>query len=181
MTKQKAVNDTFLKNTFSHTNLQTKSTSYGHVNEKNAKKMYINKTKSHLHDIGLVVNPAFQFLGASPNAVVCNGSESSILEVKCPYSARDLTIMEAAENIKGFCLENKSGNVKLMKNYKQYYQVQGQLLITDAPYCNFVVYIRHDLYIKRVMPDESMMLSMLEKLLSFYIDYFKPFVALKKE
>lgn len=173
MIRQKAVNETFLKNTFSNIRLCTKPTSYGNANEKNAKKMYINTTKSHLHDIGLVVNPAFPFLGASPDAIVCSDGESGILEVKCPYAARDLTISEAVGTVKGLCLEKNGETLTLKKNHKHYHQVQGQLLVTGASFCDFAVYTRHDFFVERIKPDEDFMLIMLKKLKSFYIEHFK--------
>lgn len=40
MTRQKEVSEIFMKNTFNTSNLQTKPTSYGHVNEKVAKNVH---------------------------------------------------------------------------------------------------------------------------------------------
>ncbi len=34
-----------------------------------------------------------------------------------------------------------------------YYQVQAQLHIVDAEYCDFVVWNRHDIFVERILPD----------------------------
>lgn len=167
MTRQKAVNDSFLRNTFCTKTINSKSTSYGQANEKNAKRLYINKTKRHLHVVGLVINPMFPFLGATPDASVCDDGETGIMEVKCPYSARDMTIPEAVRDIKDFFLTADGRQCKLKQSHKHYYQVQGQLLVTGAPFCDFVVFTKHDMYIERVFPDKPVMQLMLEKLLVF--------------
>ena len=54
---------------------------------------------------GLVVNTAQSWLGASPDAIVtmANG-EKVLVEIKCPYTARELTLDEAIDKIKGFCM-----------------------------------------------------------------------------
>jgi len=54
--------------------------------------MYINETG---HQIGLVVNPVFPYLGASPDGKVCDNSTTGIIEIKCPYTVRDKTLQEA--------------------------------------------------------------------------------------
>ncbi|WAR21539.1 KCTD5-like protein [Mya arenaria] len=119
---------------------QKTPTSYGHVNEKNAKKLYINKTNSHLHDVGLIVNPVIPFLGASPDGIICKDGESGILEVKCPYSARDMTISEAVRDLKGFFLIDDGDTIRLKKNHQHYFQVQGQLMISGAAFCDCCIY-----------------------------------------
>lgn len=176
MTRQKAVNDSFLRNTFCTKTINSKSTSYGQANEKNAERLYIKKTKRHLHVVGLVINPMFPFLGATPDAIVCDDGETGIMEVKCPYSARDMTIPEAVRDIKDFFLTADGRQCKLKQSHKHYYQVQGQLLVTGAPFCDFVVFTKHDMYIERVFRDKPVMQLMLEKLLDFYIQHFNHFV-----
>ena len=50
---------------------------------------------------GLVVNPSFPWLGASPDAVVIDPSVSSVgmLEIKCPYARRLSTVEEATSDL----------------------------------------------------------------------------------
>ena len=74
------------------------STSYDISNEKVALNMYRKKTGNHVHDCGLLVNPLFPFLGATPDGKVCEEGESGILEIKCPFSIRDWNITNAVSN-----------------------------------------------------------------------------------
>lgn len=59
--------------------------------------MYIKRTCSDLLDVSLVFNSSFPFLGTSPNAIVCSNGAADLVEIKCPYSARNFTIAEAVE------------------------------------------------------------------------------------
>lgn len=55
-----------------------------------------------MHDIGLVINPLFSFffLDATSDARlhVYENSVTGILEIKYPYSMRDMSMDEACEN-----------------------------------------------------------------------------------
>ncbi|KAK7499783.1 hypothetical protein BaRGS_00008874 [Batillaria attramentaria] len=56
---------------------------------------------------GLIVNPDFPFVGASPDGIVscaCCGARSVCLEIKCPFKHKSVTIREACSD-KHFCLE----------------------------------------------------------------------------
>ena len=65
------------------------------------------------------------YLGASPDGVVVHsdGRVESLVEVKCPFSAQNMTIQQACE-IKSFCC-SIDNYLKLDHDY--YYQVQGQV------------------------------------------------------
>ena len=55
---------------------------------------------------GLYLSTQFPFLGASPDAIVsCSCCDTSVVEIKCPYMHRDVTICEALLD-KDFCLDN---------------------------------------------------------------------------
>jgi hypothetical protein len=109
------------------------ATSYGTTTkEVKTKEKYTDKyTSRYLHDCGLVVNPSFSFLGATPDRKVCSDSETGIIEIKCPYFARDMKIEEAilTPNV---CLMKVGDNYVMNKSPDYYYQVQGQLLATGV-------------------------------------------------
>jgi len=145
----------------------SKPTSYGHCSENIAKTMYRNKTNNHVHDCGLVVNPAFPYLGASPDGKVCDGGIAGILEVKCPFLLRDMKFLEALQNVSlktKICLEKIGENIQLKENHVYWFQVQGQLLVTGAAFCDFVVYTRQDLLIQRIVPNVPVMKSIIDKM-----------------
>ena len=83
-----------------------------------------NRTGSHLHVVGLIVHPDLSFLGATPGGIVCDKGCTGLIEVKCPYSVRDMTVNDACEERTDFFL-SKSGDsftFKLRGNYLQLVQ-----------------------------------------------------------
>ncbi|KAK7489166.1 hypothetical protein BaRGS_00019544 [Batillaria attramentaria] len=154
--------------------------SYGTAHESIAKGKYCERKASvHLHDCGFVVNPQFSFIGATPDAKVCCKGVTGIVEVKCPYSARDMTVGQAVQQLPRFCLCESIGKLTLDRGNDYYCQVQGQLLVTGAPFCDFIVYTKCDLFIERIFPDHDFQREMMDKLSSFYCNYGLPHMQSK--
>jgi len=177
MKRKKAINSLFLKTLFPEDDCDGKKSTpmeYGKTCEVLAKRAYTSTSSAdlHLHDCGFVINPEFPFLGASPDAKVCKDGVTGIVEIKCPYTARNLSIPEAVHQMgdkSNFCLELVgNGEVHLKQNHEYYYQVQGQLMITGTPFCDFVVYTEKDLFIETILPDTETMNKMLDKLVNTY-------------
>ncbi len=81
---------------------------------------------------GFVISEEHPFLGALPDA-----------EVKCPYSCRQLTPVEACSRPNFCCTLPLNGNVpglKLRKDPLYYSQVQGQMGVTKRKWCDLIVY-----------------------------------------
>ena len=80
---------------------------WGRENEKVAIDDYCKLKGNLVHPAGLFICRGYGYLGASPDGIVvlkeslCKG----LVEVKCPYSAKELTPLEAAKRIKSFPLE----------------------------------------------------------------------------
>jgi hypothetical protein len=178
MKRKKEINDAFLKTIFPDTDISFKSypTTYGKAHEQDAKIAYTKHPigcHSHLHDCGLIINPEFSFLGATPDAKVCKNGETGILEVKCLFAARNLTIPEAVTEYGSnvdFCLQAlpDSAEVKLKETHQYYYQVQGQLMVSGAPFCDFVVHTMKDTHVETIYPNSAVMQLMLTKLAGVY-------------
>ena len=120
-----------------------------------------------------MVNPAYSFLGATPDGKVCHNGQGGVLEIKCPYSAKNLTISEAVRTIKDISLSDSG----LKRNHPHYFQCQGQLLVTGAAFCHYVVYTSKDLFIEKILPDEEVFKEILYKLSSFYAEFALPFLS----
>lgn len=174
--RKKDINTKFLGALFHPKSFSSDATSYGKVHEVDGKKAYCIKMPDvHIHDCGLVVNPRFSFLGASPDGKVCDGQDCGVLEIKCPYTARNLTVQEAIDTIPNFCLKEEDGFI-LNNKHEYFFQVQGQLMVTGAPFCDFVVYTKKDLVIVRVFPDTLFMEMMLSQLACFYQSHAIPYL-----
>ena len=89
--RQKTVNTRFFNTLFDPKSFTSSATTYGKNHKTMAKGSYMEQNKNiHIHDCGLVVNPSYSFLGILlMGSCVYNG----ILEVKCPYSARDMVLV----------------------------------------------------------------------------------------
>ena len=62
----------------------------------------------HLHKCWLVVNSEFSFLGASRDCKLCDNGKYGIVDIKCPYSARNYTIAEACNLMTDFYVEKSA-------------------------------------------------------------------------
>ena len=162
--------------------IQTRNAScqWGIENEQNALVRYhqykvsINEHVDICSACGLVVNPRWPWLGASPDALISDQQEKShygAVEVKCPSSKAVKTIMDACDD-KLFCLELIDGKPRLKKNHIYYYQVQGVMAICQLYFLDFVVYLLNDMHVERVYFDNvEWDKNILPELTSFYFKY----------
>lgn len=113
------------------------ATRYGIANEITAKENLEECIKKKIHPAGLIVDINMPFLAASPDGIIDN---DILIEIKCPASAKTLTPEEAIINgkIKSCLLKNK--HLYLKRNHNYYFQVQGQLHISQRMYCYFCVW-----------------------------------------
>ena len=104
-----------------------------------------------VRSIGLVISHEKHWYAASPDSVVfCSCCSYGTLEVKCPYSLRDKSLKE--EILKGdfYVKKNDDGNFILRQNHCYYYQVQLEMYVTGAQYCDFVVWTPSEFICVRV-------------------------------
>jgi hypothetical protein len=158
---------------FSPKPLNTPSIRHGVKNESTAKDNYLkHRPGAHLHECGLVVSKDLPFLGASPDAVLCENDEVGLVECKCPFSVRDKSIKVACQDPKFFLTHNPRTDVISLKEDHMYYaQIQGQLMITGANFCDLVVYTHEDLFVQRLTPDITYIEHLLSTLCEFYSTY----------
>jgi len=121
----------------------TVATNWGIVNEKKALQKYKIHMSSHedslVEDCGFIINTQFCYVGSSPDGLVsCKCCGSGVVEIKCPYKYRFMTVGEYLET-KECCLESSESGIELKQNHAYYYQVQAQMHICDVKYCDFVV------------------------------------------
>lgn len=177
--KRKATpSNVFLDSLFKQRAIHAASVKYGQANERRARQQYCKIQAVHTHDCGLVVNPEFPFLGATPDATVCQGPEFGLLEIKCPYSAREMTIDEAVaqRKISWLSWSHETGWT-ICRESSYHYQIQGQLLISGAPWCDLAIYTKKDFKSVRVYADVSLMEDMLKHLSSFYHVFCLPYIT----
>ena len=152
----------------------SKATEWGISNEPIARSIYFKTFKSKHKDFtvregGLFINPVSPILGASPDGLVnCSCHDPGILEIKCPWSARDLTIKEFAESKKSFLVNDFGQSAMLSRTHGYYYQVQLQMYCTNRSWCDFFVVTSKDQFVERIFYDEGFMQQAIRKAIFAY-------------
>ena len=119
---------------------------------------------------GLIINPLYPHLGASPDGFVsCSCCGDGLVEIKCPYSVKDDHLDVLRVKPKTFL--NEHG---LVMTHKYYTQVQGQLLVSEKKYCDFVVWTLRGQVVHRLYPNTNFAEKLQHKLTSFYVQNFLP-------
>ena len=133
----------------------SKATNWGCKHEETARSAYVAiKEKMHqkfkVRACGLFIHPTYPHLGASPDGIItcacCSGI--AVLEVKCPYSCRDKSFLEACNDSNFYLKLQPDGGFALNTTHSYYYQVQAQIKLCKANYCDFVVWNENDLFIQ---------------------------------
>ena len=84
--------------------LSTSSIQWGKHNEPIARQQYERSSKLKVRNCGLYISE-HGFLAASPDGVICDedGSPKGTLEIKCPYTQRNTSIVDACSTATFFC------------------------------------------------------------------------------
>ena len=86
---------------------------------------------------GLVIDRENTMLACSPDGKI---DENTLVEIKCPYSARNKSLEEA----KLPYLKKGADGWELKETSNYFYQIQGQLGITGAKRCYLVIYCQDE-------------------------------------
>ncbi|XP_033729759.1 uncharacterized protein LOC117318941 [Pecten maximus] len=177
--RRKRFPPSLFKQIFASYNLATKDAIlWGTSSEAVAREKYCSYGDAVVEETGVWLHES-GVLGASPDGIIRRAAthnychqvaeltdilegmrlKPEILEIKCPFSARNMTISEAIGSIKDFYLEYQAHEGKqlyrLKENHKYYDQVQGQLHIMNKSACDFVVWTTKDIAIVRILQDSN--------------------------
>ena len=116
------------------------------------------------------------FLAASPDGVVTTDNVKSIgtIEIKCPYSARNMSVRDGCQSVKSFACEILDGQVRLKTSHPYYYQIQGAMAIAGVEWCDFIVWTTVDMHVERISFNLLFWNSCFSKLQSIYSSYILP-------
>lgn len=166
--KQKKNKLTLARSLIKSKELHTDAIKHGIKYEQEAIEKFQQVTGLLTTKCGIIVHPHHQFLGCTPDALVEN---NEVLEVKCPYTARNQSI--SVENVPYLYLCERSGKYKLDKCHDYYYQIQGQLFCSQRNIAHFFVYTMCDFYVIKIEHDNNFTRNMFAQLESFYDNYYK--------
>jgi len=83
-----------------------------------------------------------------------------------------MSVKNAASTVQNFMLQVElDGSLSLDRNHEYYAQVQGQLLVTGAKFCDFVLYTQVDIPIERITRDELFMTKLLSQMTNYFYKY----------
>ena len=124
---------------------------------------------------GLIVNPLYPHLGASPDGIIsCSCcSEKGRLEVKCPYKHRMVHPVEASQIDPDFPIEFEVGNGEIIgsslkQNHPHYTQIQCQLSICEKSYCDLMMFTFRGSIVTRVYREDNFIPKHLDRINAVY-------------
>lgn len=167
---------TYVKSYLDPKKFSNKATVHGQIYEKVAIKQFEDnylKNKFAVQKCGLFIMLQHPYIGSSPDGLL---GKNAVVEVKCPYSSKDVV---ADEKTVPYLYRNSKNELALKENHQYYFQVQGQMMVTNRSLCFFLVYTFKSLVIINVYRDNNFIQDMLKKLNKFYHKYMKPAILNK--
>ncbi|XP_065067596.1 uncharacterized protein LOC135693138 [Rhopilema esculentum] len=125
---------------------------------------------------GFIISPKWPWLGGTPDGIIFdNDCPVGGLEVKCPFSKRDMTLEEASLKDRTFFLKLTDAGLKLKEKHAYYYQCQGLVNLLGLEWIDFVVFTLKDFHCERIYKDKSLWKSkMLPSLTVFFVNHILP-------
>ncbi|KAK6967833.1 SWIM-type domain-containing protein [Biomphalaria glabrata] len=106
----------------------------GKLREPMVKNILRNKFSKYIfRNTGLVVNPLFPFIGASPDGLLYHPDNPMVVEIKRTYNPSRQSLIQLSDKRKDFCLEfsKDKGNFVLKTTHSYYTLIQMQLFCTN--------------------------------------------------
>lgn len=152
---------------------------YGREHEGDALDKYKNVAGDvhynvHFKEAGLFVSKENVFLAATPDMLVeCDCCGAGVVEVKCPWNARDghLTDLLADQNS---CVIANEGSLELKVTHRYFYQVQAQMYVCGLKYADFVLWNEREINIERINQDCSFILPLVDTARTFFQNILLP-------
>ncbi len=178
-----------LKNLTTSKNFKATHTDFGRAAEPIALSVYkrdmerLYQVNVDVQDIGLVVNPQYPYLGASPDGFVTihtNPPKYGLAEVKTLSKYGHLTAKEAANMPDMYISLDANGKIRLDRKDERYYQIQGQLFVCGLDWCDLIVWSPQGKpAYERIWKDPALWSTMLVKLSDFYFTHLLPCLTAK--
>ena len=157
----------------------TQAIRWGCNHEKAACGHYKEIMQRNHHDVsvnesGLVINPLWPHLGATPDGVVtCTCCGKGVLEIKCPFCNHNEAVEAVATGSNSCLLTSQDGTLYLDKRHMYYYQIQTQIFVCDVEYCDFCLCTfptegTPSIHHERIYPDKELWVSCVDKATHFF-------------
>ena len=106
----------------------------------------------------LWINLKYSWLACSPDGLIKDNEGDGVLEIKwiANKKFRNESVLKYVKESKTGCLNIKdNGELELKKNHNYYFQIQGQLFVTQRKFCDFAIFTENDQFIQRIYYDKS--------------------------
>ena len=138
-----------------------------------------------IREVGIIIQTKLFWLGASPDGVIFdkqNIPHIGLLETKCPYTKRNSSIEDIVNDNKFYIGLTPDGKPYLKKGHQfgYYTQVQIAMGLAGLEWCHFVVYVYNGLIIIKVDFDRDYYKSVVQKMKTFYKDFYINEISLKE-
>lgn len=112
--------------------VNSRAVEWGKTKELEARERYEKLRGVIVHDVGFIKSAAHPTIGASPDGVITDEQDEIVgcIEIKCPLPATATKYMVQVHD--GASLKEV--------NPDYYYQVQTEMMVTEADWCDFIVY-----------------------------------------
>lgn len=151
----------------------SKATQYGILNEATAINAIAKFLQTPIQKSGIYIDAEIPYLGATPDGVILNnGKVIAVVEVKCPYSAKDMT-PEDGINKRLITFWRQNGTINKQHNW--FYQIQGQMHICQVEKGYLGCWTNCGLKVEEICKDDHFwQTNMVEKLKRFYENCLLP-------
>ena len=105
---------------------------------------------SQVEECGVFLSEQYPYLATSPDGIIrLDNGKFGVVEVKCPYKHCKNSIEVTCKDTT-FCLSKgtENGEIALNHHHDYYFQVTGQLALTGAEFCDFIVWTEVDIHIE---------------------------------
>lgn len=128
-----------------------------------------------VEECGLYIKSKFPHLGASPDGIItCDCCGVGVVEIKCPFSARNDPNLSSYINKKNSPVVNENDNLLICHSHEYFFQIQMQMQLTETFFGDLVIWHPEELVIIRVLRDDQFWAREYPKTVSFFYDVIMP-------
>ncbi|KAL4091408.1 hypothetical protein QTP88_026104 [Uroleucon formosanum] len=163
-----------IKNMLYSSNVDCRAMEHGRENEHLARLELEKILGVKISECGLFIDAKIPFLGATPDGLISN---DTLVEIKCPLSAANLTPEEGIRQrkITLWKINKNKEIIGINTHHKYYYQVQGQLHVTERTFGIIAYWTNKGMKYETIEKDDTFWeCNMFPKLQNFYFNCLLP-------
>ncbi|XP_054926413.2 uncharacterized protein [Dermacentor andersoni] len=150
-----------------------KAVMHGRKTEAIAREQFEQKIGGPVLQVGLIVHLKQPWLCASPDGLFKYGDQTTLLEIKCPYSRKDDVLIDHTKESSFIkYIVYRDGHLEVNKRHQYYTQMQITMYVTNTTQCFFFVYTSKQTVPIVVERDEHFLSEAIPRLEHFYFNFY---------